>query len=131
MRDHFFGVLTVYRNRHLKDSGGNLSGRGDKKSPKEKGPLLPGFVTTNKLAVESLYLALKVVFVQNVVDTPPPYAIEELVEATEGFIPAETKTWIEALIEQRIKDKSAAYETTPEFVKFIDDCLTKPKDQLN
>ena len=51
-----------------------------------------------KFAVECVYLALKTVFISNRDDVPPPYPIEELVEATKEFISPETKTWIEDLI---------------------------------
>ena len=115
---------------------------GDKKSPKgspkgEKKPLEPGFTVIYKFAVECVYLALKTVFIKNKNDLPPLYAIEDLVAACAEFIPIETKTWIEELIQRRIEDKNAEYQTTPEYCEFIDSCLShartdsKPKEKFD
>ena len=35
----------------------------------------------------------------------------------------EEKKWINELIEARMKDKTAEYQTTPEFCKFLDKCM--------
>ena len=86
-------------------------------------PLEPGYEITYKLAGECVYLCLKMAFIVNIKDTPPPFAVEELLKATEKMIPPETRAWIGALIEMRMKDKTATYVTTPEFCEFVDDCL--------
>ena len=88
MQDHFYGSLTVYRNRHLQEtSKAPKVTEGEKKSPKgspkaERKPLTPGHTVIYKFAVECVYLALKTVFIKNRNDVPPPYPIGDLIEAT-------------------------------------------------
>lgn len=65
----------------------------------------------------------------NTKDVPPPYAIEELLQATEAMVPAETKSWIEELVAKRMEDKTASYALTPEFCAFIDSCLALTKNE--
>ena len=124
IQDHAVGMLANYRNKNLQDPA-----KAPKHSPKKQlTPLQPGYVTNLKLAGESIYLCLKVIFTQNNKQLPPPFKINELLEQTEKMLDADTKKWIDDLVEARMKDKTAAYETTAEFCQFVDKCMQEKRD---
>lgn len=75
--------------------------------------------STLKLAGESVYLALKLLFMSTDFKTPPPFKIYELIEKTE-CLTLEQRTWIKEMIDRRIADKKADYFMTDEFNALVD-----------
>ena len=127
IQDHSIGMLANYRNRQLQDAKQDApkgSGRKGKVTP-----LGPGFTTNLKTAGESVYLGLKVIFTANDKQVPPPFKIDELLTATDKMLDAEEKKWINELVEARMKDKTQAYVTTPEFCQFLDKCMDLEKQE--
>ena len=68
------GMLTQYKFKNLSDKP-NQKVKGTKSSS----PLEPGYTTTRKLAAESLYMGLKVIFITNNKEVPPPFGINDLI----------------------------------------------------
>ena len=86
-------------------------------------------VTTCKLACESVYLGLKLLFIQQDTKTPPLFDFKTLYETMSGALTDEQKKWIDELAAQRIKDRNSSWRMTKEFHDFVEQCLeSRPKE---
>lgn len=78
--------------------------------------------TTRKLAGESVYLALKLLFMMKNQVVPPSFDVYKLLKSVD--LPPEQRAWVTDLIEKRIADKNAEYICTDEFYELIDHALS-------
>ena len=77
-------------------------------------------ITTLKLACESVYLSLKLIFMAKYPREVPPFSIYKLLDVavTSGVV--NDKEWLEGLIRERIDRKEGQYRIGGEFRDFVD-----------
>ncbi|KAL7563028.1 hypothetical protein ACA910_013549 [Epithemia clementina (nom. ined.)] len=98
--------------------------------------------TTTKMATEALYLAMKLKYIDLSLTSssatsndgcsilPPPYDMKQLlkelssVDAVRRGVSEADGSWIYALIEMRMVDKTAAFELTPKFWNLVDEAIS-------
>ena len=78
--------------------------------------------TTLKLAGESVYLALKLLFMVEYQTVPPPFNVFELLDKVK-VLTDEQREFCNKLITRRIKDKAADFVMDEAFNKLIDQAL--------
>jgi len=85
-------------------------------------------LTTCKLACETVYLGLKLLFIQQDCITPPEFNFNTLFDILSGNLTSGQKKWIKELVAQRINDRKSKWRMTKEFYDFIEQCLeSRPK----
>lgn len=79
--------------------------------------------TTNKIACEAAYLAVKLRFINQNANQIPPFEISELIEASFAPEEIELRQMIEAIVKGRIENKNGDFNVTSDFSDFLADTL--------
>jgi predicted nucleotidyltransferase len=77
--------------------------------------------TTRKVALECVYLSLKIALLQHE-QRPPPYDLSLILDAT-TYKPTTRRDWVTNLVQQRIAAKEEGYATTTEFYELMEEAL--------
>ena len=83
--------------------------------------------TSNKLAFEAVYIALKVMFIHSNPEISPPFDAKELIR--NSVLDKGTIIWVEQLLADRIANKAGEYEITQKFLELVNGAIDLPKDK--